>query len=153
MSILLVLVSPFNRTNQYFLLSVHKYLWCSNGSVCNLYAVVYFIINFLYILVSNKHIHSLCRPISQQENGLIRDANCSFFAVFSTFSSCKYLWFWAKCLRILFFFKDHFVYTSMETKWKILFFKPKYFFFSSSKILLASLAYELNLLCNPSHLN
>ena len=52
------------------------------------------------------------------------------------FSSCKYLWFWAKCLKIpfFFFFKDHFVYTSMETKWKILFFKPKYFF-SSSKIL------------------
>ena len=40
------------------------------------------------------------------------------------FSSCKYLWFWAKCLKIP-FFKDHFVYTSMETKWKILFFKPK----------------------------
>ena len=51
------------------------------------------------------------------------------------FSSCKYLWFWAKCLKILFFSsKDHFVYTSMETKWKILFFKPKYLF-SSSKIL------------------
>ena len=50
------------------------------------------------------------------------------------FASCKYLWFWAKCLKILFFSKAHFVFTSMETKLKILFFKPKYFF-SSSKIL------------------
>ena len=51
------------------------------------------------------------------------------------FTSCKYLWCWAKCLKILFFFMDHFVYTSMETKWKIKIFKPKYFFSSSSKIL------------------
>ena len=64
-----------------------------------------------------------------------RDANCSFFAVFSTFFKLQILVILSKMPQnTFFFFKDHFMHTSMETKWKILFLKPTYFF-SSSKIL------------------
>ena len=48
------------------------------------------------------------------------------------FSSCKYLWFWAKCLKIL-FFEGSLCVHFYGNKWQILFFKPKYLF-SSSKI-------------------
>ena len=45
------------------------------------------------------------------------------------FSSCKYLRFWAKCLKILFFFQGSLCVHFYGNKWKIVFFKPKYFFF------------------------
>ena len=44
-----------------------------------------------------------------------RDANCSFFAVFSTFFKLQILGILSKMPQNTFFFKDHFVYTSMET--------------------------------------
>ena len=61
--------------------------------------------------------------------------NC-FLQYLVLFSSCKYLWFWAKCLKIL-FFQGSLCVHFYGNKWKILFFKPKYFF-SSSKILFSS---------------
>ena len=45
-----------------------------------------------------------------------RDANCSFFAVFSTFFKLQILVILSKMPQNTFFSKDHFVYTSMETK-------------------------------------
>ena len=63
-------------------------------------------------------------------NLLLLDAEMptSFFAVFSTFFKLQILVILSKMPQNTFFFKDHFVYSSMETNWKILFFKPKYFF-------------------------
>ena len=80
----------------------------------------------LLITVTDPEGGSAGTPPPPKKNIYLIYINYVFFIPFSEmptvpflqylvlFSSCKYLWFWAKCLKILFFLKDHFVYTSME---------------------------------------